>query len=123
VQRGMTKPLVVLAALCVGAAKVAAEAQVSGNEVGFVNSGQTAKLDCAGGKAAILGSSNVLTITGNCSALALAGSDNKITIRFGPDAQISLVGSGNAIAWVSTDGKPPRVTYVGSDNTLTPPIR
>jgi hypothetical protein len=80
-------------------------------------------LDCAGGKAEIMGSNDVLTIKGNCSGLDLAGSGNKITIEFGRAAAINFVGSGNAIAWTSADGKPPKVTYVGSENTLTPPVR
>ena len=65
----------------------------------------------------------MLTITGRCTGLDLAGSNNKITIEFGPGGVISFVGSNNTIAWTSTDGKPPKVTYVGAGNTLTPPVR
>jgi hypothetical protein len=104
--------------LCCGAAA----AQVSGNQAGFVASGQTGTLDCAGGKAEIMGSNNTLTISGNCAGLDMYGSGNKLTVQFKPGAQISFVGSGNAISWTSADGKPPRVSYVGSGNTLTPPI-
>ena len=50
------------------------------------------------------------------------GSGNRITVQFKPGAVISFVGSGNAISWTSSDGKPPKVGYVGSDNMLTPPI-
>jgi hypothetical protein len=100
----------------------AAEAQTAGNQAGFLFSGQTATLDCAGGKAEVIGSNNVLTIKGGCTGLDLSGSTNKITIEFGPGAAISFVGSGNAIVWSSNDGKPPKVSYVGANNTITPPI-
>jgi Protein of unknown function (DUF3060) len=104
----------------------AAEAQVTtnqgGNQAGFVASGQTATLDCAGGKAAVLGSNNVLTVSGSCTGLDMYGSGNKITVQFGPAAEISFVGSGNSIRWTSSDGKPPKVSYVGSGNELVPPI-
>jgi hypothetical protein len=99
----------------------AATAQTAGNQAGFVNSGQTATLDCFGGKAEIMGSSNKLTITGRCSALELAGSGNTITIEFAAGATVSFVGSSNAITWTSADGKAPKVTYIGSNNTMKPP--
>jgi hypothetical protein len=110
----------VLAFLGCGTMVVPAEAQMSSNQAGFISSGQTATLDCAQGKAEIMGSNNVLTITGKCSGLELAGSGNKINIQFGPAAKVDFIGSDNVINWTSTDGKPPKITYVGSGNTLTP---
>jgi hypothetical protein len=95
-------------------------AQASRNEAGFISSGQTATLDCVGGKAEIVGNNNALTITGRCSNLDLAGSENKITIEFGPAAKVSIVGSNNAIIWTSVDGKPPTISSVGAANALTP---
>ena len=98
-----------------------ATAQTAGNQAGFVSSGQTATLDCNGGKAEIIGSNNKLTITGRCSALELAGSGNAITIEFAAGATIDFVGSGNTITWTSVDGKAPKITYIGSNNTMKPP--
>ena len=98
-----------------------AEAQTSSNQAGFVSSGQTATVDCIGGQAAIVGSNNDLTIKGNCTSLSLPS--NKISIQFAPGAQISFVGSDITISWTSADGKAPKVSYVGSGNTLTPPIQ
>jgi hypothetical protein len=112
----------ILALVGYGTMVVAANAQMSSNQAGFLNSGQTATLDCNQGKAEIMGSNNVLTITGKCSALELAGSGNKITIQLGTSSKIDFVGSGNSIAWTSADGKPPKISYVGSGNTLTPAI-
>jgi hypothetical protein len=123
-----TKSLFALALLgCGVAASAQAQMQIQGNQMqgnqaGYIASGQTASLDCAGGKAAVMGSNNILTIKGSCTELALYGSGNKITIAFAPDAQISFVGSQNTIEWSTADGKPPKVSYVGSGNTLTPPI-
>jgi len=110
------------AMLCYGALVSAVAAQ-AGNQVRFLKSGQTATLDCLGGAAQILGSANVLTISGKCSALHVAGSGNRITIEFASDSTISLAGSKNAISWTSTDGKPPKISVAGSGNTLTPPIK
>ena len=98
-----------------------ATAQTTGNQAGFVSSGQTATLECNGGKAEIIGSNNKLNITGRCSALELAGSGNAITIEFATGATIDFVGSGNTITWTSVDGKAPKVTYIGSNNTMKPP--
>ena len=101
---------------------VGSVAAQSGNQVGFLSSGQTAKLDCRGGPAQIMGSTNVLTISGKCTALNVAGSGNRITIEFTPNSTISVAGSNNAISWTGTDGKSPKLSTVGSSNTLTPPI-
>jgi hypothetical protein len=121
--RGVAKSTLILMALFCASQVGPATAQASGNKVGFVNSGQTATLNCAGGKAEIVGSNNVLTVTGNCANLELAGSDNKITIQLAAAAKISFVGSNNAIAWTSADGKPPTVSYMGAGNSMTPSVQ
>jgi hypothetical protein len=120
--RSMRQPILALATLCCGALAYPAAAQTAGNSAGFINSGQTATIDCNGGKAEIMGSNNVLTINGNCTDLELAGSGNEITVQLASAAKISFVGSGNAINWTSADGKPPAVSYVGSGNSMTPPV-
>jgi hypothetical protein len=79
----------------------------------FVNSGQTATLDCLGGKAEIVDGDNVLAVKGKCSDLDLAGSGNTITIEFGPAAKVSILGSNNTIVWTSVDGKPPAINMSG----------
>ena len=114
--------VLVCAMLCYGTMGGTVAAQ-SDNQAGFVSSGQTATLDCHGGAAQIVGSTNVLTISGKCTALNVVGSGNKITIEFAPGSTIGAVGSNNAISWTSTDGKSPRISTLGSGNTLTPPIR
>jgi len=115
--RTTTKLGLILGLLHVGLASPAAA------QAGFVSSGKTATLDCSGGGAAITGSNNVLTITGNCTDLRLTGSNNKISIQLGSAARINFVGSNNAIAWTSANGKPPTVNYVGLGNTMTPPVQ
>jgi len=114
-----TQPLMVIVLSC---CSLAASAQGSGNTGGYISSGQTASLDCAGHTAAIIGNDNILTIGGNCSSLGLSGSGNKITIQFAPGARIQFVGANNTINWTTTDGKPPKVSSVGSGNTISPPI-
>jgi Protein of unknown function (DUF3060) len=117
------RPAFALGVFACGILAAAASAQVSSNAAGFVDSEQTATLDCVGGKAEIMGSNNVLTITGKCSGLELAGSGNRINIQFGPAAKVDFVGSDNVINWTSTDGKPPKLSYVGSGNRLTPSVQ
>jgi hypothetical protein len=56
-----------------------------GNKTMFMNSGQTATVDCKGGEAKLIGSNNTLTINGNCVGLDLFGSDNRITIQLAPN--------------------------------------
>jgi hypothetical protein len=120
--RSKTKLILILMASFAGPLMTPAMAQSAGSQAAFISSGQTATLDCGGGKAAIMGSDNTLTINGHCTDLELAGSNNKIKIEFGPAAKISFVGSSNSIMWTSDDGKAPSVSYVGAGNTMVPPI-
>jgi hypothetical protein len=114
--------MLALALLCCGAIASPVKAQDASTQSDFLSSNQTATLDCARGQAEIMGSNNVLTITGKCSGLELAGSRNKITIEFGASAQIEFVGASNTITWTSADGKPPKVSYIGSGNQMIPPL-
>jgi hypothetical protein len=113
---------IVSATLCYGALATAVEAQ-NNNQAAFLQSGQTATLNCSGGATQIMGSNNDLTVSGKCSALNVAGSGNKITIEFAPGASISLAGSNNAISWTGADGKKPMMSSVGSGNTVTPSLQ
>lgn len=86
----------------------------------FASSNQTATLDCAGGKARIEGSNDKLTLKGGCTKLEMFGSGNTVTIAFGKNAGIGLVGSSNAISRTKPDGKEPAVQQqLGSGNRLT----
>ena len=110
-----------VAAIAYGAG--ATLAQETGNRATFANSGQTATLECAGGKARVLGSNNVLTVAGGCSALEVAGSGNRIAIQFAAGASAHFLGSGNTISWTSADGKPPKVSSLGFGNRVEPPLK
>jgi hypothetical protein len=118
------KPALFLAVLYCGTMASPIVAQVAGNlELEGTGNKINATLDCVGGNATIKGSANVLTITGKCSSLKLAGTGNKITIEFGPAANIDIYGTSNTIVWTSTDGKPPTVKYYGTANTVTPQVQ
>ena len=73
-------------------------AQVSGKRAPFIIFESNTKLACVG-DAAIRGSNNELTNTGQCSSLDLAGSNNKIEVTsdFGKVATVNISGSVNAI--------------------------
>jgi Protein of unknown function (DUF3060) len=94
----------------------------SGNQSSFAGSNQTGSLDCNKGPAQVMGSYNVLRISGACSGLQVAGSGNKITVELGPGGTLNVSGSNNAITWSSTDGKPPTLTSAGSGNAVMPPL-
>jgi hypothetical protein len=68
----------VLIATCAGPISAQDTKSLNGmgttDRAGFVNSNETANLDCAGGTAAMLGDNNTLTINGACSAFELMGS-------------------------------------------------
>lgn len=97
----------------------------AGNKTKFMNSDQTATLDCKGGEAQLIGSNNTLTINGNCAGLDLFGSDNKITIEFAPHASMQMGGSRNVINWSGTPDKPPTAVQAegSSSNVFQPPLR
>jgi hypothetical protein len=90
---GAIRPTAIFVLLCCGAIAAPAHAQGSGNQAGFMNSGQTATLDRAGGKAEVMGSNDVLTVSGKCSGLDLFGSNNKLTIQFASTGKIAILGS------------------------------
>ena len=88
--------------------------------VQFAGSNQTTTLDCAGGGAQIAGSNNKLALTGGCTMLGVLGSNNTVTVALATNARIQFVGSNNAVAWASPNGREPMVQHLGSNNTLTP---
>lgn len=121
IMRVVLPAMVGCAALCVAAAGTV-DAQ-SGNQSSFMGSNQTGSLDCNKGPAQVMGSYNVLRISGACSGLQVAGSGNKITVELGPGGTLNVSGSNNAITWTSTDGKPPTLTSKGSGNAVMPPLQ
>jgi hypothetical protein len=46
------------------------------------------------------------------------GSNNNMTVAFGKNVRIELVGADNAITWTTPDGKEPAVSNLGAGNTL-----
>jgi hypothetical protein len=82
------------------------------------NSGQSLELACGeGGKVAVNGSTNEITITGNCSKLAVNGSMNDIDVE--AVDKIAINGSGNSVGW--TRGwklKAPKVAKRGRNNKV-----
>jgi hypothetical protein len=113
----LVRRTLILVLVTVAGTVAEANAQVSGNQAVFLQSGQTATLDCNGGKAGVEGSNNVLTIKGKCTDLQVAGSGNKIAVEFGSGSAIEFAASGNAVKWSSSDGKPPRISSIGTGNT------
>ena len=113
--RSLTKPVLVLAILYYGTMlSRPAVAQVSGAP--FTNSNRTAKFACVG-EAAIRGSNNELTITGQCSSLDLASSNNKITVTLDCDGGRAAIGGANNALTIT--GKCSDINVTGANNRIT----
>jgi hypothetical protein len=86
--------------------------------VSVTGSNVTESLDCRGGGASVTGSDDVLNLTGGCTALKVAGSNNRVIIDVARGATISVTGSNNIVTWKSDGDAPPQVVQTGSDNTV-----
>ena len=74
--------------------------------------------DCGGQEASIVGSQNEITLTGECPAVTVKGSQNTISIE--AVGTIRVVGTMNKVTWQrSTIAKGPKVTRSGLDNVIT----
>jgi hypothetical protein len=90
-----------------------AQAQVS-----VAQSNQKKTLDCAGQDASITGSLNEITLTGECPAVTIKGSENTIAVE--AVGTIRVVGTKNKVTWQrSTVEKGPRVTRSGLGNLVS----
>ena len=78
--------------------------------------GQTSTIACEGRAVHVEGAGNVLTFTGDCTELELAGTDNQITIDLRPNARISVEGTSQTVRWRST--AQPRQSVQGVDNQV-----
>jgi hypothetical protein len=90
----------------------------SADAVSVAGSNVTETLDCRGGSAAVAGSNDVLNLTGGCTALKVAGSNNRVIVEVAKGATISVTGSNNTVTWKSDGDVPPQVVQTGSDNTV-----
>ncbi|MFP2924686.1 DUF3060 domain-containing protein [Pyxidicoccus sp. 3LG] len=85
-----------------------------------VDSGRTATLDCGqGGEVSISGSSNKISLTGECKSVSVSGSDNKVQME--TVGRIDVSGTDNAITWKKglAQGKKPKISNSGVDNRVT----
>lgn len=83
----------------------------------FSGAGRRATLDCRGGTIAIVGHGNSLNIRGPCRKIDLTGTGNALVIESVVSIEIS--GAKNHVTWLhEQDGRPPRVSRTGSDNTV-----
>ncbi len=74
--------------------------------------------DCGGKEATIVGSQNELTLTGECPALTVKGSQNTISVE--AVGTIRVVGTMNKVTWQRTTiDKGPKISRSGLDNVIT----
>ncbi|WP_164019994.1 DUF3060 domain-containing protein [Pyxidicoccus trucidator] len=86
----------------------------------IVDSGRKVTLQCGkGGEAEITGSSNTVTLKGECKSVEVSGSDNKVRVE--ATSRIEVTGSGNTVAWERgpSKGKKPKVSNVGMNNAIS----
>lgn len=79
--------------------------------------GHQRSVPCEGRDVVVDGVDHVLTFTGNCASLTLAGSGNKVVIDLKPGASIDVSGTNQSVRWRSA--KPPKVSVAGVDNTVS----
>jgi hypothetical protein len=95
-----------------------AATQSAGQSVAVSQSNLKKTLDCGGQEASIVGSQNEITLTGECPAVTVKGSQNTISIE--AVGTIRVVGTMNKVTWQrSTIAKGPTVTRSGLDNVIT----
>lgn len=76
-------------------------------------------IDCAGGSPSIDGDNNELNFTGECSAIAVGGNGNTISIE--AVGAISVLGNNNKVVWArAMKGVRPVVSNFGKGNTIQP---
>lgn len=116
VHRGWATGLALCALLAMTAGT--ASAQSVAQSVAISQSNLKKTFDCGGQEASIVGSQNEITLTGECSAVIVKGSQNTITIE--AVGTIRVVGTMNKVTWQrSTTPKGPKVTRSGLDNVIT----
>ena len=84
----------------------------------FSGAGQEMELDCDGGVATIQGASNIMHITGACSALVIEGASNKVHVDLAKGARIQVVGADNEVRWTAPEGTKPKLNVVGAANRI-----
>ena len=105
--------LAVLAAVAQGQAGVSSS---NADKIEISGIGQTSTIACEGRSVHVEGAGNVLTFTGDCAELEVAGTDNQITIDLKPNARIIVEGTSQTVRWRST--APPRQSVQGVDNEV-----
>jgi hypothetical protein len=82
-----------------------------GKGVVVMESGRNETLDCGGGSASVVGSSNVLTLR-NCREVSVTGNSNKVDA--GAVSAISILGESNHVTWKEgPGGARPAVSNLG----------
>ncbi|MEZ4403005.1 MAG: DUF3060 domain-containing protein [Kofleriaceae bacterium] len=109
-----------LASLIVGSLLLGAGAAAAEPRSHVVSdAGQTATLDCGdGGKVAILGADNTITLTGGCAKVAISGSGNRVTIE--AVDKLGITGSSNTVTYQrGYTRKAPKVGKTGVGNKVS----
>jgi len=112
--------LTVVAAVCAGAAGAQSVQQPDDQfpTEQLTGSNQLLTHDCADGQYLTLnGSSNRISLTGNCLSIAITGSSNIVTSL--QPLNVSAIGSNNQVNWPKTPAEP-HLHFEGSGNTAGP---
>ena len=99
-----------LALLSLGLAMPALAEDVNDN-------GQTSTIACGGGKVAVNGNDNKITVTGPCRELSVMGNQNSVTIE--SVAMIQVMGNQNKVVWKRAENqKKPKISNLGNKNSV-----
>lgn len=121
----MIRNISALASICAATALLvvpaAAQSGTAGTRDGAVVSGvgQSQTIDCQGLSAAVTGSDNDITFTGDCPGLTVTGTGNQVRVTLRPGAPIRVSGVDNSVSWrIAGNGKP-RTSISGVNNRVS----
>lgn len=104
--------LLALGAMVAGITPVAmAQASLEG-------SGEKSTIDCGGADAHVIGSSNHVRVTGDCTLLTVEGSGNVVIAQMAAKSTISVVGTSNAVTWQAPGQSRPKTSSTGVGNSI-----
>lgn len=92
------------------------EISVQKESIEVTGNGHQRSFPCNGRKVLISGSQHVLTFTGVCSSVEIAGAESKVTVQVAPTGSLVVSGVSNQVNWQSTGE--PRQEFAGAEHKI-----
>lgn len=92
------------------------EIAVQKESIEVTGNGHQRTFPCNGRKVLVSGSQHVLTFTGVCSSVEIAGAESKVTVQVAPTGSLAVSGVSNQVNWQSTGE--PRQNIAGAEHKI-----